>query len=447
MKILLIWLLLLSTGLITIILENIREGDSPDPGGLHSGEVFEDCDSTALPVVFIHGFLASGDTYEKQVARFIANGICADRLFLFDWNSLSRVDKSETLDRFIDEVLDQSGAHRVNLVGHSAGGGLGYSYMSRLPFARKVASYVHIGARPEPSPPGPEGEIPMLNIYSGTDPIVPGAEIPGGQNLDLQTADHYQVATSVETFEAMFNFFYDREIEHLQPPEGNKDHVKLAGKSLTLGENRPNAGAEIAVFELDSETGFRVSEIANVTTVVDSLGHWGPVKAPRGVPLEFELRPTNDESDRRIFYYREPFDVDNKHLYLRSFPPAQSMAGMLLSEVPEDDNQTAVVIFSASKAVIHGRDDLEIGDIQLATPELADADQSVISWFLYDENGNGQTDTTQIQAFAAVPFLNGVDVFIGTTEQKSIEARLNDIILRFPNRKSGSEGVVVLVFD
>ena len=446
MKILLWALILLSSGFLSIIWEKETEKATPVTGEFISGNEKADCDTTALPVVFIHGFLASGDTYEQQVARFIENGICADRLFLFDWNSLNRVDKSEKLDLFIDEVLEKTGAHRLNLVGHSAGGGLSYSYMSRLPYARKVASYVHIGARPEPSPPGPEGEIPMLNIYSAADPIVPGAEIPGGQNLDLETADHYQVATSVEAFEAMFHFFYDREIEYLKPKDHNQDRVKLAGKSLTLGENRPNAGAEIGVFELDPETGFRLSENTDVTAEVDSLGHWGPVKVTRGVPLEFELRPAN-EGERRIFYYREPFEVDNKHLYLRSFPSPQSMAGMMLSGLPQDDNQTAVVVFSASRAVIHGRDELEINGIQLATPEFADADQSVISWFLYDENGNAKTDTTQIPTFAPVPFLNGVDIFIGTDEKKSIEARLNDSILRFPNKKSGSEGVVVLVFD
>jgi hypothetical protein len=46
------------------------------------------CDKNQLPIVMAHGLLASGDTYANQFMRFTANGFCAERLFVFDWNTL-----------------------------------------------------------------------------------------------------------------------------------------------------------------------------------------------------------------------------------------------------------------------------------------------------------------------------------------------------------------------
>jgi len=36
------------------------------------------CDDSHAPVVFVHGFLGSGDTWAPQVQRFASNGLCAD---------------------------------------------------------------------------------------------------------------------------------------------------------------------------------------------------------------------------------------------------------------------------------------------------------------------------------------------------------------------------------
>jgi pimeloyl-ACP methyl ester carboxylesterase len=48
----------------------------------------KECNRDHVPIVFLHGFLASGDTYAKQVIRFREQGYCADHLQVFDWNTL-----------------------------------------------------------------------------------------------------------------------------------------------------------------------------------------------------------------------------------------------------------------------------------------------------------------------------------------------------------------------
>ena len=78
------------------------------------------CNNTPAPVVFVHGFLGSGDTWATQVHRFASNCLFSDRFFAFDWNSLSGGGADLLLDRFIDSVLIVTKAQKLHLVGHSA---------------------------------------------------------------------------------------------------------------------------------------------------------------------------------------------------------------------------------------------------------------------------------------------------------------------------------------
>ena len=180
---------------------------SPDDEIINIVDKSETCDTTYLPIVMCHGFLASGDTYAKQAQRFLQNNYCGVSVYVFDWNSLGGGSNVEALDAFIEGVLARTGASQVELAGHSAGGGLGYDYLADATRAAKVAHYVHLGSSPQTAPAGPNGEVPTLNIWSPYDAIVAGADIPGAQNVQLAGKDHYEVATSLETFEAMFQFF------------------------------------------------------------------------------------------------------------------------------------------------------------------------------------------------------------------------------------------------
>jgi triacylglycerol esterase/lipase EstA (alpha/beta hydrolase family) len=89
------------------------------------------CDSTLRPVVFVHGFLASGDTWSNAVHYFRQAGYCENRLFAFDWNSIGGSNKKteQQLMQFIDQILFTTGAKQIDLVGHSAGGSLARNYL------------------------------------------------------------------------------------------------------------------------------------------------------------------------------------------------------------------------------------------------------------------------------------------------------------------------------
>ena len=69
-------------------------GSNPGNTGMETDEEFEypDAVNDVLPVIMVHGFLASGDTYALQAKRFIANGYDQNYVYTFDWNSIQQDD-------------------------------------------------------------------------------------------------------------------------------------------------------------------------------------------------------------------------------------------------------------------------------------------------------------------------------------------------------------------
>lgn len=404
------------------------------------------CDKQLKPVVMVHGLLASGDTYADQFMRFTSNNYCSDRLFVFDWNTLDQSqDAAALLDLFIDDVLLKTGSAQVFLAGHSAGGGVGYNYLSEPARAVKVAGYVHIGSSVQSGPAGATGEVPTLNIWSPDDKVVTGGDINGATNLSLPGQDHYQVATSSETFDAMYRFFN----ENKAPLTLNiipQNNIAISGKVVSLGENVPKSAAQISIFELNPATGERLNENPDFTPQVDNKGYWSSVKVKANVPYEFEVN-TGDSSDRLIHYYREGFQHSNSLVYLRVLPPPSSFAGNLLAALPSDDEQSVVVIFSASKAVINGRDDLRVNNNELSNAEFASADITTIAFFLFDDGNNTSDFTSANPLFASFPFLEAVDVFFPTQNPSTIRCTFNGRSLNLRNWKSQSEGISIAVFD
>lgn len=418
--------------------ENIDEMSNPD------SEQPISCDTTLLPVVMIHGMLASGDTYAMQAMRFESNGWCPGRMFTFDWNTLGGGDQIPVLDAFIDEILANTKSKQVILAGHSAGSNLGYNYCNEVSRAQKVAYYIHLAGTSRSKPAGPEGEVVTLNIWSSADPIVQGGNIPGAVNIQYDDLDHYQVATSGRTFKLIYQLVTGKEpVFDIKSQSGD---LVLAGRAVTLGENRPMTGAQVEVYEVDHLSGWRKSDQPVFSSLCNQGGYWGPFQGKSGVHYEFTIKGT-EPNDRRIHYYRQPFQRSNSLIYLRGLPPPSSPAGILLSGLPKDDRQSVLAIFASNQAVIAGRDTLTFEDTELSTGTLSPASSSNIAYFLYDANNNQRSDNTPILTFSFVPFLAGVDQFISAQSPAHYTATLNGQSLAFRNWRSNSDGIIVLVFD
>ena len=155
------------------------------------------------------------------------------------------------MDRLIDHIIETTGFEQVDLAGHSAGGGLGYQFLSDSSRALKVAHCIHVGSSKAPRPAGPNGSVPTLNLWSSADKVVPSGNIEGAVNAELENKDHYEIATSRESYEHMFKFLNG--IEPSAKVLELKPFVEVAGRVLTLGENIAEAGAKIIVYDVDED--------------------------------------------------------------------------------------------------------------------------------------------------------------------------------------------------
>jgi pimeloyl-ACP methyl ester carboxylesterase len=397
------------------------------------------CDPARNPVVFVHGFLGSGDNWALQAQRLEANGYCPSRIFAFDWNSLNRQSPSDSLlEVFIRRILAATGAVKVDLVAHSAGGGVCSRYLSRADRAVLVSRYVHIGSSPLSGQPG---GIPTMNIYSAADKVAARAgDIPGAENVRQTDNDHLQVVTSEESFRAIFGFLQPRQKPHayLKVPGS----CEVSGMALVLGENTPLRECRIEAWVHDTITGMRKTNRPEWTGTTDSSGRWSGFRANPSTAYEFVLQPAKG---RVVHYFMEPFRYHNRFLYLRSLP-STGMAAMLLAGLPADPGSSVLAVFAANGAIITGRDTLNCNGTVLSTGLLTPAQKSCIAMFLYDAGKDGAGTGAPIPLFGGAPFLNGADLFLPASMGESIRLHYNGRTRVLPSIPS-SEGVMVAVYD
>lgn len=409
-----------------------------------------ECDASKRPVIFVHGFLGSGDNWAKQIQRFSSNGYCEERMFVFDWNSISRSKLTDSLlNNFIDDVLKKTKATQVDLVGHSAGGGLCYSYLNDSIHAKKVAHYVHIGSGKMKTAAGKNAEVPTMNIYSTADMIVKGGgEISGATNVQQTTADHFQVATSEETFLSLYKFFNNNNQPTTTKITSSKQNdISIGGKGVTLGENNSLSFDSVIAYSFNPATGKRIKNKQHPATNsirgwmrFSKEGNWA-LEVPSKTFTEFEVRPSKGRS---VFYFFEPQVRVNKNMYLRAFPNAGMMAGVL-NQLPKDATQTVLVIFTSNQAVIAGRDTLAIDSIPISTTAIAPASKTMISVFIFDD-GDGVSSKLPMKTFGALPFLGSMDLKIPADANGTMRIFFNGRSMVLP-RKPASEGVMIVVFD
>lgn len=397
--------------------------------------------SGKTPVVFLHGFLASGDTYEKQVKRFTSNGYSLADLYAFDWNTLDLgADNVGNLNKFIDQVLAKTGAAQVDLVGHSAGTGIVQQYTQR--YRSKVKHLVLLAG----FPPDQQDSTPILNIYSTFDYIATGGkDVSGGTNLKLSDKDHYEVATCAQTFEAMYKFFNGGQSPATLEYTPDND-VILSGKAGSFGENTFLKNTQVEIYKVDPATGFRLGQTPFKKFTTDEKGFWGPFRAEASAYYEFVVYD-NISGSRKVHYYREPFSRSDKLVYLRTFPAGLSIGGLFLSSLPKDDRLGVTAFFGASQAAVAGRDELILDGNILSIQKFCSKENTTIALFAYDDNKNQVSDLTSLPSFSSLPFLKGADIYFPTASPQTITMSLNGRVLKAANWKSGTQGVNVMVFE
>jgi predicted alpha/beta hydrolase family esterase len=408
-------------------------------------DIIIDSGSKLLPIVFVHGYLGNGDSYELQAMRFAQNGYPMDRLYAYDWNTLNGSNNTRGLEDFIEDVLRITGADKVELVGHSLGGALSYNYCKKPTNASKIAHLVLLAPYLEDRTTLPSDDIPTLNIWTLADYVVTdGAPLPGATNIALTDEDHNEVASCKAAFEAMFSLFTGT--APLNPEILPEENLLISGKSFSFVENLPGKGAIIKVYEVDPSTGNRIRSRPDYSFRVNSNNEWGPMQARPGAYYEFEVS-TGKPGDRTLNFYREPFIRSNKLVYLRTYPPPGSIIHIGLNAlIPSPEDEAVCIFYNTPRTVLLGRDELSIQGVSLNRENITGKELNTIALFLYDVNRNKITDSSPSDLFGPQT-IKAVDFYFPASTLIAIKFELNGRILNLPARSSRSGGIGVAVFN
>ncbi len=400
-----------------------------------------------VPIVFVHGLLGSGDSYEWIAKRFTSNGYPANMIFTYDWNTIGgQTTNIAPLNEFIENILVQTGQSKVHLVGHSLGGGLSFNFCKNSEYVKQIATVSLIAPYITNRNGFPTSTLPTLNIWPNTDYVVTnGDSIVRAKNVIIQNKDHNEIAACNETFTEIYKLITGNLPNQLEVT--NEGNPEISGKVVSFVENNSGAGSKVEVYEVDPLTGFRKTTSPIKTFIANADNTWGPMKVNPSSYYEFKVS-TGKPGDRALHYYREPFKHSDHLVYLRLYPQSNSIFNLVLSNVITVSSSKAIGIFySASKALWLGRDNLSVNGISLNSNTFTAPELNTVAMFLYDSNNNRNSDTTSIALFNSFQSLKGIDFYFPVVLNQTNTYNFNGRILRTPSWPSSTEGIGVVVFE
>ena len=366
------------------------------------------------PMVFVHGYTGSAAQFEWQAMRFASNGYPQNYLNAFEYDSSNYATTADevlaALDERIDTVLQETGADKIDLLGHSLGTYVSMAYLNSSPErAAKVAHYVNLDGQGATSLPG---GVPTLAIWAEIR-FIPGSPIPtivGAENYFAYDQAHNETCTSPESFALMYEFFTGRDpisTAVLPEPSG---HIKLAGRAVLFPDNVGVAGATLEIYEVDGDTGARKFRRPEAVYAIDETGNFGPFKARAGANYEFNIAR---DSGNHHFYF-EPRIRSDYFLRLNTALPGQGL-GDLMTMNPDQTN----LIITRNREFIGDRNDgfddiLAINGVNIVTAANAYSSHMLVAYFICDWNSDQVTELTPPIPVPALntTFLSGVDLYL-----------------------------------
>ena len=157
----------------------------------------------------------------------------------------------------------------------------------------------------------------MLNLWSSGDLAVLGGNVDGIHNVQLTEEDHYQIATSIDSFTAIYEFFYDTAPTTLELL--SEDTIELWGNAVYFGENEPVQGSTVEAYRLDPNSGQRLSEAPDYRFTTGEHGLWGPLPTSATELWEISLL---ENPSVPVRHYYAPFEHSSRSVRLRAIPDA-----------------------------------------------------------------------------------------------------------------------------
>jgi triacylglycerol esterase/lipase EstA (alpha/beta hydrolase family) len=371
------------------------------------------------PIIFVHGFAGSAAQFESPAMRFESNGYPANYISAYEYDSAAGLSPQfppasvlAGLDQVVDAVLKDTGADKVDLIGHSLGTKVSQAYLKSSPErAAKIAHYVNIDGQTSADLPG---GVPTLALWAGRRPAAfpQAGEIVGATNVTFPNVTHVECATCSEAFVEMFKFLTGQAPvtdKIVVEPSGK---IQLAGRAVIFPKNTgvQDPGATLQIWEVDGKTGARTGSQPQATYPIEDTGAWGPFDAKGGVNYEFCLL----QETFMTHYYFEPFIRSDYLIRLNTEIPGTGLS----SHADTSDRQSNILIMRNKEFWgDQGADSdvLTINGSNICTAAICPLDKLVIAIFVNDNGADGKSDlTAPIPYFysAVSFFISGADLYV-----------------------------------
>jgi pimeloyl-ACP methyl ester carboxylesterase len=407
-----------------------------------------DCDDTQRPIVFVHGNFGFGDNIGNVALLFASNGFCPHRFHAIEYDSTRPPEEQPgldgRLDAFIDQVLAETGADRVDLMGHSNGTINIRRYLladmgngAVIPeHAAKVAHYVHLAGGPLPVPTDP----PTLCVASTSDATATGLCPPNAaRSVVFEEHAHVAVASSDETFVAIWEFLRGEPPEHTTIQCGPPT-ITLEGRGQSFADNVVPVGSTLDLYELGSDPRARGAPVFTQTLGAD--GVIGPITVKRLQAYEFKVVDAEGQIVGRQYVH----PARRSDRLIRLLGPSAALP-LVTENIVRDDAHSAMVVRSYKGEFRQDLgDSLKVNGQEVLFAEISSNTSATVGLFMFDDNLNGASDGGIIPNYAALPFIRGTDVFMDASTPAFIELDLNGRVMKVPNWPSASEGPMQVVF-
>lgn len=367
-------------------------------------------DRDELPILFVHGFMGSGQQFEAQSLRFASNGYPAERIDAFEHDSLAWPDSQDAvwagIDAKIDDLLTASGQTQIVLAGHSQGTGVSQGYLNSDPGrAARVAKYINLDG-------GSGGSIPAsvdgLAIWGEGDA---GRNLPGARNVQFADQSHTEVVNSPETFAEMYAFVTGDSPTFAEVVR-EAGTVQITGRAVLFPQNAGAHDATMRVYEIEPTTGEHLAGASPVAKIeLSSDGSFGPLELTARTHYDFEI--TRATGVHHV--YPQPF-VRSSNLFRVLTSEPGGLADSFWE--PAEKTQNLTVLRNEEWWGDQGarNDSLAINGKSVLTAENSPRSNRTIGIFVHDAGSDGESGSVTDPPPSGLPFLIGIDLVIPAAE-------------------------------